>query len=116
MKLEKMIEKLQEMQKVYPDAIVRFGDILGPDISPRIYCFECVEEPKFGIVCLCDSKSELDMMFSQYYGKLRKLGVTEELFYSDLLKDFTLEDIERYVPQRYNHAKEFCEKHGLVWK
>ena len=29
-------------------------------------------------------------------------------------KDFSLKDIKKYVPERYEHAKEFCEKNGLA--
>ena len=114
MTLETLIEKLQVIQKDMPGAIVKYGDPYGPDISPMILCCEHVGEPESKYVCLANSKVELEMMFNQYDNKLKQLGVTEEIFYKDLLKDFSLEDVEKYVPEKYEHAKNFCEAHGLV--
>lgn len=114
MTIETFIEKLQAIQKNMPGAIVKYGDVLGPDISPRILCMQCEEAEKLKFVCIVDAQAELEMMFDQYYGRLQSLGVTEELFYKDLLNDFTLEDVKKYVSERYEQAKEFCEAHKLV--
>lgn len=114
MTIETLIEKLQDIQKSMPGAIVKYGDLLGPDISPRIMCMECKEVPELKYVCIADAKLELEIMFSEYYRRCKKIGIDEKNFYEDLLKDFTLEDVEKYVPERYEHAKKFCEENGLV--
>ncbi len=97
-----------------PGAVMKYGDMLGPDISPRIVCLACKEVDDLKFVCIADSKTELEIMFDEYDRRLKGLGVTEEIFYEDLLKDFSLDDVKRYVPERYEHAKEFCEKNGLA--
>lgn len=114
MTIEVFIEKLQEIQKSMPGAIMKYGDIFGPDISPRIVCYTCKEVEELKLACIADSKTELEIMFDEYDRRLKGLGVTEDIFYKDLLKDFSLKDIEKYVPERYEHAKEFCEKNGLA--
>ncbi|MGN0327687.1 MAG: hypothetical protein ACI4D4_01770 [Lachnospira sp.] len=114
MTIETMIERLQVIQKNMPGAIMKYGDITGPDISPIIICSECMDDPKLKYVCLADSKVELEMMFNEYYNKIKHLGVSEEDFYIDLLENFSLEDVKKYIPKKYEYAKNFCEKHGLV--
>lgn len=114
MTIEVLIEKLQEIQKNLPGAQVKYGDIFGSDISPRIMCLQEKDHPDLSYVCIVDTKTELEMMFEQYDGRLKALGVSEENFYKDMLGDFSLDDIKRYVPERYEHAKAFCEEHGLV--
>lgn len=114
MTIEAFIEKLQDIQKQMPGAIMKYGDVMGPDISPVIECCEVRECPDLKFVCICDSMTELEIMFGEYERRLKAMGITEEAFYRDLLRNFTLEDVQRYMPDKYEHAKDFCEKNGLV--
>lgn len=77
-------------------------------------CLQEKDHLDLSYVCIVDTKTELEMMFEQYDGRLKALGVSEENFYKNMLEDFSLDDVKRYVPERYEHAKEFCKEYGLL--
>lgn len=111
MKVKRMIEKLQQMQRSNPDAEVKLHHRNG---NNALFILAFVGDDKTIVIEDKDDNdlsNELEVRFKEACDN----QVDELDFYTDLIEmGFTLEDIKENLPEKYEHSKSFCEEHGLI--
>lgn len=111
MKVSYLIEQLQKLDM--PDAEVRLNDVHG---SEAVFVLASMKSKADNAIWI-ESKKDIDMAeeieFCFQYANAT--GMDELDFFMKLLKiGFTLEDIKKYVPERYEYAHKFMTEHGLA--
>lgn len=115
MKVKRLIEELQgcdpDLEVVMHD--INFGDTILYATTWETRGNAWPEGIKVVLECRDDFDvgGELDGMF-----KYASENDVDELdFFMDMFeRGYTLSDIEKHLPDRYEYAKQFCEEHGLV--
>lgn len=108
MKVKKLIK---ELEKYNPNAEVKLHFASGNNL---LFVSQFVGHDDAVIledVTTSDLSSELDARFEEVLNK--RLGELD--FFKDLIDTgFTLEDIEQYLPEKYEYSKAFMKEHGLI--
>ena len=114
MKLKKfveMVKKVETAEDYQPDADVKMH---GRDGNPLLFILGYANDPN--VVVLEDaSDNDLRAELCARFENAAETQMDELDFFIDLLETgFTIDDIEKFVPEHYVYAKEFMETHGLI--
>lgn len=108
MSISKLIQELQEVQELQPDAVVRIGE-LG---SPVMFVI-----PEKDGVSLDDRDGiNVPHMLCEYYKRAAALQQDELDFFTEMLDlGFTISDFYYALPEEeFQYARDFMEEHGLI--
>ena len=116
MTVEKLIKELENLNM--PKAEVRLNDIHG---STALFALALANpyHKELSNVVWIESKDDIDMgnELEARFENASKSQMDELDFFMDLLETgFTLDDIKKYLPEKYEYSKNFMEEHGLIQK
>lgn len=118
MKITRLIEQLQSLQKEMPEADVRLNSPFG-DTALFALAFEKTHNADGALdnIIWIEGKNDIEIgvELEARFKNASEKQMDELDFFTDLLDTgFTLEDIEEYLPEKYEYSKQFMIKHGLV--
>lgn len=114
MKIEKLINDLQALQQIAPGAEVKMHHWDGNNL---LFALTSTNLPQGKNVVWLEDATDNDMsaeLDARFTDALEN-QMDELDFFMDLVETgITLEDIQKYLPAKYNYAKSFMTDHGLI--
>ena len=114
MTVEKLIKELENLNM--PKAEVRLNDIHGSTALFALALANTYHKELSNVVWI-ESKYDIDMgnELEARFENASKSQMDELDFFMDLLETgFTLDDIKKYLPEKYEYSKNFMEEHSLI--
>lgn len=111
MKVKRMIEELKKMN---PEDDVRFHHPNGDSV---LFVLKVINIPEYGNVVFLRGKDNINMAveLAAQFEHAAETQMDELDFFMDLMDmGFTLEDIQKFLPEKYEYSKKFMEEHGLI--